>query len=146
MSSSYMKSPFLLLIILFINILHLKSVNSFQVQVVNNIDPTKFPFNSIKIHCASKDNDMGFHDLSPNNKFEWSFKEKYFANTMFFCHFWWGLKERAFEVFNVFQGCIRDSPLSPRTLLCKWTVTDKGFFLEDASGKKYNPYTWEPLH
>lgn len=143
MSFSYIKAPFLLLIILSINIV---VANSFHVQVVNNIDPTRFPFNSIKVHCASKDNDLGFHDLSPNNQFEWKFKEKYFANTLYFCHFWWGLNEKAFEVFNVFHGCIRDSPLNSRTLLCKWTVTDKGFFLEDDTGNRYNPYTWEPLH
>uniref|UniRef100_M1AGG2 S-protein homolog n=1 Tax=Solanum tuberosum TaxID=4113 RepID=M1AGG2_SOLTU len=147
MSSSYIKSPFLLLIILFINILNLKNVvaSSFHVQVVNNIDPTRFPFNSIKLHCASKDNDMGFHDITPNNQFEWTFKEGYFSNTLFFCHFWWGLKERAFEVFNVFHGCIKNAPLNPDTRLCKWTITDIGFFLEDDKGKKYIAYAWEPL-
>lgn len=86
---------------------------------------------------------MDFRNIIPNQQFEWSFREKYLSKTLFCCHFWWDSKQKAFEVFNVFNGCIKNSQLDPRTHLCKWTVTDAGFFLEDDRSKKYLAYSWD---
>nr|GLL17486.1 uncharacterized protein LOC109172157 [Ipomoea trifida] len=54
-----------------------------------------------KLHCFSKDDDLGYHDVSrANSPFMWSFIENYWGTTMFACHFWWGSKDQAFEVYG----------------------------------------------
>lgn len=66
--------------------------------------------------------------------------------TMYIFIIFGGVKERAFEVFNIFQRHIKNSLLNHKTSVCKWTVTDIEFFLEDDKGTKYIGYAWEPLH
>ncbi|XP_019176851.1 PREDICTED: uncharacterized protein LOC109172157 [Ipomoea nil] len=54
-----------------------------------------------KVHCFSKDNDLGYHDVSKDNSpFAWSFSENFWGTTLFACHFWWGSKDKAFDVFG----------------------------------------------
>lgn len=54
----------------------------------------------MKLQCASVDDDLGYHNLTVGEDFNWSFCENIFVNTLFFCHIWWGKKERAFEIFK----------------------------------------------
>lgn len=68
-----------------------------HVHIVNNLTSNSQP---LKIHCASGDNDLGHHDLYPGQKYEWGFCPNLGPNTLFFCHFWWGSKNKAFEVYN----------------------------------------------
>nr|XP_009781781.1 PREDICTED: uncharacterized protein LOC104230618 [Nicotiana sylvestris] len=146
MSYSNIKAAFLLFI-LSINILQVRSnklkdffvTRKFHVQVVNSL-----PINSpiLRVHCASKNDDIGYHDLVKDGQIEWSFREQVLSNTLYFCHFWWGSKDKAFEVFNALHGCIKDSQLDGQTRLCRWSVTDTGFFLEDDKRKKYIVSTW----
>ncbi|KAI3470517.1 hypothetical protein Pfo_027180 [Paulownia fortunei] len=69
-----------------------------EVHVINNLPSNSAP---LTLHCASGDNDLGHHTLAVNQDFNWSFCENiYYPNTLFFCHLWWGSKQRAFEVFN----------------------------------------------
>lgn len=68
-----------------------------SVYVVNNLPPNSAP---LKIHCASKNDDIGNHVLYANQDFYWDFCENFFPGTLFFCHFWWGSKEKAFEAYN----------------------------------------------
>ncbi|KAM7461265.1 hypothetical protein LguiA_029386 [Lonicera macranthoides] len=56
--------------------------------------------NDITVRCQSKNDDLGFHTLHPGEEFDWSFRENFFATTLFFCHFWWGSKEASFTVFD----------------------------------------------
>ncbi|KAL3649747.1 hypothetical protein CASFOL_006150 [Castilleja foliolosa] len=64
-----------------------------NVHVVNNLPSGS----KLKIHCASGDDDLGFHTLSINKEFQWGFCAN--PRTLFFCHLWWGPKQRAFDVF-----------------------------------------------
>ncbi|GFP88793.1 hypothetical protein PHJA_001023000 [Phtheirospermum japonicum] len=49
------------------------------------------------VHCASGDDELGFHTLSVNEQFQWGFCPA--PRTLFFCHLWWGSKQKSFDVF-----------------------------------------------
>lgn len=68
-----------------------------RVHVLSNLPPDSEP---LKIHCASGDDDLGIHILYPNQDYTWKFCLNFIPNTLFFCHLWWGSKDRAFEVFR----------------------------------------------
>lgn len=127
MSYTTMKT-LVLSLILFANLLYTMSSSEegvcflskrYQVHVVNNL-PGDIP--PLTIHCASKDNNLGFHQLPLNYDFHWSFCENVEEVTLFFCHFWWGQKNIAFDVFsNVFS-------LSDCKNACYWSVQSDGFY------------------
>ncbi|EPS57504.1 hypothetical protein M569_17314 [Genlisea aurea] len=53
-------------------------------------------------HCASKDDDFGVKSLGPpNQEFNWSFCPRIiFRDTLYFCHLFWGAKQRAFVAYD----------------------------------------------
>ncbi|KAK4732707.1 hypothetical protein R3W88_025695 [Solanum pinnatisectum] len=92
----------------------------------------KLPSHSPKLtfHCASKNDDLGYHDLAINQVFNWSFCEAILSRTLFFCHFWWGSKEKVFDVFNDPYTCVKGTG-NPNILTnCKWEARADGFYLE----------------
>lgn len=52
------------------------------------------------LHCQSKDDDLGYHNLSLNQSFSFGFHMNLWGTTLFFCHFFWGQKKAAFKVFD----------------------------------------------
>ncbi|CAN4104546.1 unnamed protein product [Withania somnifera] len=149
MNYTYMKTFSFLLFVLYMNILQVKSSKiseffagtKYYIEIVNNLPP-RTPI--LRAHCASKQDDIGFHDIIPNDKLEWSFRMTIFDDTLFFCHFWWGDQiNKAFEVYNHLSGCIKDSPLDSRTHLCRWIVKDDGFYLQgEAENDIHYISTW----
>lgn len=99
----------------------------YQVHVINKL-PSNPP--QLKIHCASKNDDLGYHDLAINDDFNWSFCNAVFSQTLFFCHFWWSSKQKAFDVFNDQQHCVSDVNVTNSSNDCKWVVQADGFYLE----------------
>ncbi|XP_073282875.1 S-protein homolog 2-like, partial [Primulina huaijiensis] len=71
--------------------------DDYTIYVANKLPPNSDP---LQIHCASKNNDLGFHNLTTNQEFNWSFCTRVFGRTLFFCHFWWGKKDVQFDVFK----------------------------------------------
>lgn len=88
-----------------------------HVHVLNNLNRNS----SLRVHCASGDDDLGFHTLFLNEKLEWEFCKNFFSNTLFFCHFWWGAAGKAFEVYNekFFEKSTHDA---------WWVVKNDGFY------------------
>lgn len=68
-----------------------------EVHITNEL-----PSNAHKLtlHCQSKDDDLGYHDLRVGQDFQWGFHRNMRGTTLFFCHFWWNNKQRAFAVYN----------------------------------------------
>ncbi|MCD7457596.1 hypothetical protein HAX54_035454 [Datura stramonium] len=112
-------SLLVLLIIININILQVRSnkvrdlfsARRYHVIIENYISPSNIS-NVLKVHCASKDDDIGTHELAYNAHIEWSFQEKFLD-------------------------------LPPTTEICKWTVTDGGFYIEGESKDKFFLYRWD---
>ncbi|CAA0825320.1 Plant self-incompatibility protein S1 family [Striga hermonthica] len=67
------------------------------VRVINNLPSGSEP---LIVRCQSKDDDLGYHTLTVNQEFKWSFCERLFGHTLFFCHLWWGSKQVAFDAFR----------------------------------------------
>ncbi|KAL2249356.1 uncharacterized protein LOC105179615 [Sesamum indicum] len=112
----------------------------FTVRVTNNLPLYTGP---LRLHCASKDDDLGFHSISLFGEFKWSFCDRFVGDTLFFCHLWWdarnGTKTKQFDVFK--------SEWSPRCVsrVCNWAANEDGVYFTG-----YNPpqqwqkrYNWE---
>lgn len=121
-----------LILLLLITPLDLSTVESclltrrYKVHVIN-----KLPSNSshLKIHCASGDDNLGYHYLSDNQEFNWSFCQAIAWTTLYFCHFWWNSKNKVFDVFNNPVHCVEDGKLPKITTQCAWVVKPDGFYL-----------------
>ncbi|GER27158.1 plant self-incompatibility protein S1 family [Striga asiatica] len=134
------KNFFFTVILLFMSIMRPTHscfwTKGYTISIYNNIldKPDKISF-----HCASKDDDLGNHTLIWGFSYDWSFCDNYWKTTMFFCHFYWGSKERAFEVYNYNLGkhmC--------KSGTCIWTVANDGFYLrDDRVGKPFKQYDWQ---
>ncbi|GFP79621.1 hypothetical protein PHJA_000105600 [Phtheirospermum japonicum] len=92
----------------------------------------------LKVHCASKDREIGYHTVSQSKDIFWGLCMNIWRSTMYFCHFWWGNKEAAFEVFNnkIARKCSGD-------LFCLWVVRADGIALTDYfSYREIDFYHW----
>ncbi|KAI3470483.1 hypothetical protein Pfo_027146 [Paulownia fortunei] len=66
------------------------------VHVVNNLPSKSSP---LLLHCASGDDDLGYHTLTTNQDFHFDFCVKPSA-TLFFCRLTWNQKTIRFDAFN----------------------------------------------
>lgn len=68
--------------------------HAFSVHVVNKLpDP-------LKLHCQSKDDNLGNLIIKTSNEYSWSFCNHLFDKTLFSCQLWWGDKDVAFKAFT----------------------------------------------
>ncbi|KAI5682182.1 hypothetical protein M9H77_03410 [Catharanthus roseus] len=99
-----------------------------HVHVANGLSNNK---TFVRVHCQSKDDDIGYHDLYIKQEIQWSFKMNWIDTTLFFCHFWWNNFDTSFDVFNASFGqanCGQDPNI------CYWLVKEDGFYF---SGKEH---------
>ncbi|KAK6144762.1 hypothetical protein DH2020_021582 [Rehmannia glutinosa] len=95
--------------------------SNFSIYVINNLPPNTEP---LRLHCASKDNDLGIQTLRINQEFEFEFCLVPFI-TLFFCRFQWGLLDKGFDVFDA-----KHIPCTHHK--CYWSArTDGIYFLQD---------------
>lgn len=107
----------------------------YEVRVLNYINP----HSPMRIHCASGDDELGYHTLYYDQSFHWHFRGNLFGRTLFFCRFWWNNKQKAFHVFDkdLHKSCFNTTsgddhdPLN----LCSWVVKADGFYFT-------NTFTW----
>lgn len=69
-----------------------------HVDIANRLPQNAAP---LQLHCRSKDDDMGYHNLSVNQIYSWKFRMNFWGSTLFYCDFWWGEKHAAFKVFDI---------------------------------------------
>ncbi|KAL7177514.1 hypothetical protein ACSBR2_030802 [Camellia fascicularis] len=102
----------------------LADFNHYQVHIISAVPdkPT-----TLSIHCQSKDNDLGFQNLSNGQAFHWHFRMNFFETTLFFCRFQWNSKDTSFVVFNSELASSCDASEEP--YLCVWVVKPDGFYL-----------------
>ncbi|KAG9148500.1 hypothetical protein Leryth_023615 [Lithospermum erythrorhizon] len=99
---------------------HSEGDPEYEVHVINNLPPNS---PKLRIHCASGDNDLGYHDLNVNGSFSWIFQLNIIiGKTLFFCHFWWENKDIRFDVFHGKIGFCGDEKI------CAWIVKEDGFY------------------
>lgn len=99
--------------------------NKYEVYVVNNL-PTNTP--PLRLRCQSKNNDLGYHNLTTNGNFNFHFCEK-LDITLFFCHLWWKNKEISFDVFD---SKWRGHPCD-KNGVCYWAAKEDGIYFSVAN-------------
>ncbi|KAM3358839.1 hypothetical protein P3S68_021772 [Capsicum galapagoense] len=97
-----------------------------EVHVLNALPGTS---SKLKIHCASKDDDLGYN--YPPIGADFHFKFCAIKYTLFFCHFWSGTKDLVFDVFNDLDYCVHDGQgyVKEYTAECQWKVQVDGIYL-----------------
>ncbi|KAL8542072.1 hypothetical protein ACS0TY_003073 [Phlomoides rotata] len=111
----------------------------YTAHVINNL-----PSNSeLRIHCASADDDLGYHTLPVGYDYDWSFCDIPYS-TLFSCHLWWDSdsKQRAFHVFDSF---IRDT-LCFDSRNCFWSARDDGIYASGYPDGDAITYYWRKMH
>ncbi|GER28947.1 plant self-incompatibility protein S1 family [Striga asiatica] len=98
--------------------------DGFSVYVFNKLPPNSAP---LKLHCASKDDDLGNHTLSTNQHFQWKFCENVVWSTLYFCHLWWDSMQKALETFNSLKREECD------TGFCLWVAKTDGIYFTNGS-------------
>ncbi|XP_042491178.1 S-protein homolog 5-like [Macadamia integrifolia] len=54
----------------------------------------------LTIHCKSKDDDLGVHDLSYQKYFEWGFHDNLWGTTLYFCRIQWRNADVYFDIYD----------------------------------------------
>ncbi|OIV91988.1 hypothetical protein TanjilG_07727 [Lupinus angustifolius] len=84
-----------------------------HVHVMNFLDRNI----NLKVHCKSTDDDLGFHDVSYGNEYEFEFYPNIFGTTLFLCNLQWQGKVQLVTVYNAksadFERCVDN---------CNWRV------------------------
>ncbi|KZV42804.1 hypothetical protein F511_28005 [Dorcoceras hygrometricum] len=112
--------------------------SKFHIYVINNLPPYTPP---LRVHCQSRNDDLGYHDLVDRGQnFTWSFCESFAVNTLYFCHLWWDNKEKSFDAFKSNFHIFRlDTYL--------WYATKDGIYSNaDYSQKVVKKYDWDIIH
>ncbi|KAE9598022.1 putative plant self-incompatibility S1 [Lupinus albus] len=72
---------------------------------------------NLNVHCKSTDDDLGFHDVSYGNEYQFEFYPNIFGTTMFFCNLQWQGKVQLVTVYDArtsdFERCVNN---------CYWRV------------------------
>ncbi|KAL7148531.1 hypothetical protein ABFS83_06G184700 [Erythranthe nasuta] len=79
-----------------------------RVYIISHLPRDSEP---LKLHCVSRDDDLGFHTLHTDEEFHWSFCESFLIpRTIFTCQLWWGSKKKSFDAFKQpwFEPVVRD--------------------------------------
>ncbi|XP_054786010.1 S-protein homolog 5-like [Prosopis cineraria] len=91
----------------------------------------------LKIHCKSKNDDLGVHNLSFQSTYQWKFRSNIFLRvTLFYCYMWWGKVEGS---FNVYEAARDDKKCED----CKWSIrTDGAYWFDPQNGHWNLLYRW----
>jgi len=132
----YAMRSFKLFIFLFIHISYTEceekifGFEKHEVHIVNGLPDNT---NMLEFRCQSKDNDLGYHTLLVGEEYYWKFRENFFGKTLFFCHFYWQGKEKAFDVYNKDTYCLGPTPK------CYWLAKADGFYFSSFNAVPISP-------
>ncbi|GER50093.1 plant self-incompatibility protein S1 family [Striga asiatica] len=74
---------------------------------------------TLSLHCKSKDNDLGEHEVNNGHSYAWKFRNNFWGRTLFFCGMDWAKNSGVFDIYveNRDASRCRD---------CIWRVTEDG--------------------
>ncbi|CAN0924482.1 S-protein homolog 74 [Linum grandiflorum] len=82
------------------------------------------------VHCQSKDNDLGVHNVPVKHEFAWSFKRNLVGTTLFWCYL--AAPNNRHASFDVFNEKLLDLEID-NTLY--WTAKEDGIYIRVADDK-----------
>jgi len=80
---------------------------------------------TIRLHCKSKDDDLGEHTLLDGQHFGWGFTPNFWGTTLYYCDFVWGAKTA--EGVVVYD----DGSTKLECTHCVWQVHKDGFWVTE---------------
>ncbi|CAL1396371.1 unnamed protein product [Linum trigynum] len=91
----------------------------------------------MKVHCKSKDDDIGVHFLKQHGSISWKFRPSFWGNTLFFCYFNWGEGFKHIDVYHQYRD---EDDFTGCHHFCHWLVRATGPCLIMKNG--LNCYNW----
>ncbi|KAJ9169720.1 hypothetical protein P3X46_017879 [Hevea brasiliensis] len=108
----------------------------YHVHIVNGLKN-----NTLQVHCASADDDLGVHNLVPKQEQEWAFRMNFQGTTLFHCKLsWTGGRQH----FNAFVPQRRFVVLHCADYThCYWRAQEDGVYLIREFNREYDlMYSW----
>lgn len=93
---------------------------------------------SLETHCRSKDDDIGYINVIPNDHIQWHFKPNIFGRTLFYCSFWHDQAFKSIDVYNekLYDTCVVHRP--DKSTICYWEIREDGFYLNHFEDPNYH--------
>nr|DAD20159.1 TPA_asm: hypothetical protein HUJ06_021622 [Nelumbo nucifera] len=101
----------------------------YHVFVINDLGENE----TLNLHCASKNNDLGTHLITFGSNFNWSFNINFSETTLFWCDMNWKSFRMHYDVFEA----KRDRSICDAQQRCYWRVQQDGLYFYDASQDTY---------
>ncbi|CAI0376955.1 unnamed protein product [Linum tenue] len=91
----------------------------------------------LRIHCKSKDDDLGVYTLKTLDDFIFKFRPNIWGTTLFYCSMDWGEGQTHWFDIYIFDRDYR------RCTNCQWIIKKSGPCFYDAGAHKYDfCYQW----
>ncbi|KAK7264828.1 hypothetical protein RJT34_32440 [Clitoria ternatea] len=93
---------------------------------------------NMTLHCQSKDNDLGTHDIADGDEYGWEFSDNVFGTTLFFCDLGWEkVADYHFNTYSFGRDFVRCNAG------CSWLVSAEGIYgLNGQTGLWEFMYHW----
>ncbi|TYH07349.1 hypothetical protein ES288_A08G226800v1 [Gossypium darwinii] len=82
---------------------------------------------TLLVHCKSKDDDLGIHNIAAGTEYNWKFRPRVFGNTLFWCHLAYDNLHAAFDVYWENEALYYKCDYND----CFWIARDDGIYLKD---------------
>lgn len=97
-----------------------------HIQLTNNLPGDV----TLTIHCKSKNDDRGFHELAPGGHWEFQFRTNFWGTTLYFCSFAWPGNFHYYDIYT-------ENDPRPNCHKCFWSVLPDGPCLLNTDTKEY---------
>ncbi|KAK0607536.1 hypothetical protein LWI29_016343 [Acer saccharum] len=90
-----------------------------HVSITNRLGNGK----NLSLHCQSKDNDLGQHNLADGTEFAWDFSVNAWGTTLFYCDLEWeGVQQYHFDAYAFDRDYVRCQTQ------CLWLISTEGIY------------------
>ncbi|KAJ6864662.1 S-protein [Populus alba x Populus x berolinensis] len=97
----------------------------YHLHILNGLSHNKI----LLVHCKSKNNDLGVHNIPVNSEFDWSFRSNAWGTTLFWCYL--APDDHSHADFNAFQDKEKITDSCDGNGNCCWIAKDDGVYLRD---------------
>lgn len=90
-----------------------------HVSIKNSLGSGK----NVTLHCQSKDNDLGVHNIEDGDEFGWDFSDNVTGTTLFFCDLEWeSVQQYHFDAYDFGRDIVRCYTG------CAWLISAEGIY------------------
>ncbi|KAG4149842.1 hypothetical protein ERO13_D05G357766v2 [Gossypium hirsutum] len=95
---------------------------------------------TLLVHCKSKDDDLGIHNLTVGSEFTWKFRPRFFGGTLFWCYMAYDNLHASFKAFWDDQALYNVCDWGT----CFWIAKDDGIYIRNIPKNRDDYYcNWE---